>query len=452
MRRMAAPLSLFVAALMGGCTCGAKRPSAAERGDAARATASASAVALERGDEGGAAPSTLAVFSAPLAAARVGGMGVVAGLVAAEGVVRVVARSGGRVAWMGDVLRGIHGTPDAELRMQRADDGVVLVWRGALGGEAGRTAVVLGPHGEARGEPFPVGAAWCATTEAIAWIEPQRGAAARVLARRWADAQASLVATVPADRDPGLLCGDHALTVLGDGDDDLTAMRLVPGEAARPSEAVILRQADFGGDEEREHHLYSVGDDLGLVRLAASGAVAWREVRRTGAPTPWRRLDHAIAADDDIVAIDGDAAGTLVVTTHETDESCPDVSATAASVRALRIDRSTGAEAVLDLAPADCERSPGPFWIAAAPGGAPAVAWVERRAGPPPRAAPIDAVVVRVLRPDGVRAGRVDVVADAVADGGCDDRGCMLAALARPPGGDGMGPAPIRVLGYAVER
>jgi len=452
MRSMAAPLPFLVAGLMSGCTCGAKRPSASE-GGASRATASASAVPLEHdGGGGGAALSTLAVFSAPIAAARVGGEDVVAGLVAAERVVRVVALSGGRVAWTTDAFRGVGWTPDADLRVQPADDGVVLVWRGAVGGKSGRTAVVLGPRGEARGEPFSIGTAWCATTGALAWIEPQRGGPARVLARRWADAQATPVATVPADRDPGLACGDRALTVLGDGDDDVTATRLTPGEVGKPSEAVILRQADFGGDEDREHHVYSVGDDLGLVRLSASGAVAWREVRSAGTPTPWRRLEHAIPADDDVVAVDGDAAETLIVTTHEADDDCPDVAATAASVRALRIDRTTSAESVFDLAPADCDRSPGPFWIAAVPGAGATVAWVERRAKLPPRAAPIDAVVFRVLRPDGARAGRVDVIADAVADGGCDARGCMLAALVRPPGGDGMQPAPIRVLGYAVDR
>lgn len=451
MRSMAAPLPFLVAGLMGGCTCGAKRPSA-PGGDAFRATASASAVSVERGDGGGAAHSTLAVFSAPIAAARVGVEDVVAGLVAAEGIVRVVALSGGRVAWNADALHGVRWTPDADLRVQPADDGVVLVWRGAIDGKAGRTAVVLGARGEARGEPFSIGTAWCATSGAIAWVDPRRAAPARVLARRWADAQASPVATVPPDRDPGLVCGDRVLTVLGDGDDDLTATRLTPGEAGKPSEAVILRQADFGGDEEREHHVYSVGDDLDLVRVGASGSVACREVRSAGTPAPWRRLEHAIAADDDVVAVDGDATETLIVTTHGTDQDCPDVSATATSVHALRIDRSTGAESVLELAPADCDRSPGPFWIAAAPGAAVATAWVERRAKLPPRAAPIDAVVFRVLRPDGVRAGRVDVVADAVADAGCDERGCMLAALVRPPGGDGMQPGPIRVLGYAVDR
>jgi hypothetical protein len=31
---------------------------------------------------------------------------------------------------------------------------------------------------------------------------------------------------------------------------------------------------------------------------------------------------------------------------------------------------------------------------------------------------------------------------------GCDDRGCAVAALVRPPGGDGMQPEAIMVLAY----
>jgi hypothetical protein len=307
--------------------------------------------------------------------------------------------------------------------------------------------VLLGPHGEVRGEPMEIGAALCTTAEGLAWIDPRATGPARVLARRWSEAAAREVVSVSADRDPALVCGDHAVLVLGDGDDDLTATSFVPGDAAGQPPRVVSRDGDFGADEEREHDAYAVGDDLGLAHVGASGAVALREMPRGGAPAPWRRLKQTISPEDDVVAVDGDADATLVVYTHDADDACPGIGSTAESVRALRVDRRTGAETVLDLAPADCDRSPGPFWIAPSPGG-PTVAWVERSAKAPAKAAAIVAVALRTLSGGAVKPRRIDVQADAVSDSGCDDAGCSIAALLRPPGGDGMQPEEIAVFSY----
>lgn len=444
MRRIA-PLLFVPTALAGGCTCGNKGSSPAP--PASVETAPPASAARPAASGARSAPLDASVFSAPIAGARVGHADVVAGLVAADGVIRVMGMAGGKPAWAVDALRGVSWAPDAEVRLRPAGDGVALVWRGPRGGKSGRALVLLGPRGEARGEPLDVGAALCTTGDGIAWIDPRATGPARVLARRWSEPAAREVVAVSADRDPALVCGDHAIVVLGDGDDDVTATSFVPGDAATQPPRVASRDADFGEDEEREHDAYAVGDDLGLVRVGASGAVAIREVPRGGAPGPWRKLKLTIPPDDDVVAVDGDADATLVVYTHDADDACPGIGSTAESVRALRVDRRTGAESALDLAPADCDRSPGPFWIAPSPGG-PTVAWVERAAKASAKTAAIAAVALRTLAGGAVKPRRIDLQADAVADSGCDYAGCSVAALLRPTDADGMQPESIAVFTY----
>jgi hypothetical protein len=394
----------------------------------------------------GAAPLDLSVFSAPIAAARLEHTDFVAGLVVADQVVRVVAMADGKPTWAANALTGVHWAPDAELHMRPAGEGVALVWREPQANRVVRKLVLLGPHGELRGEPVEIGASFCTTADGAAWIDPRPTGAARVLARRWSDPTAREVIAVSSDRDPALVCGDHAVFVLGDGDDDLTAASFVPGEAAE-APRTISRDSDFGDDDEREHDAYAVGDDLVFVRLGDSGAVALRDVPRGRALGPWRKLKQTIPSDDDVVAVDGDADATLVVFTHDADEACPGIGSTSESVRVLRADRKAGTEAVLDLAPPDCAHSLGPFWIARSPKAA-TVAWVDRATALGSKAPAVAGVALRTLAPGGTVARRVDAIADAVSDGGCDDRGCSFAALMRPTGGDGMQPETIAVLPY----
>lgn len=387
-----------------------------------------------------------AVFSAPIAASRAHHQLVVAGLVAAQGVVRVMALTAGQPAWSVDALRGVAWAPDAELKLQPAADGVALVWRGLLGGKTGATLVVLGPHGEPRGEPVAVGAGSCTTAEGVAWIEPRGGGAIHARARRWDEAEAHDVSTLSPDRAPTLLCGDHDAYVLGEGDDNLRATAFSPAEGvARPS-VVAIRDRDFGDDEEREHEAFTVGDDLGIVRVGGGGALSMRDLS-SGHASPWRRLKRALSEDDDVVAVDGDATSTIVVFTRDATDACGGRESGAQTVRALRIDRQTGDEALLPLASADCDSTPGPFWIANAPGVS-VVAWSRRRARPASTAAPIDSLVYRVLQADRAREGHVDVEADALSDAGCDETGCSAAALIRGPDNDGGRPESIVALAY----
>jgi hypothetical protein len=435
------PLPCLVPPLLGSCTCGAKHAPSSTR-----AVPSAVGVASTGADAAARWTSDSAEFSAPIGGARIGHVSVVAGLVAAEGIVRVAGLADGRAMWTADALHGVAWAPDAELRLQPAADGVAVLWRGLRDGKTIRTLALLGPHGEPRGAPTEVGAMCCVTADGLAWIGPHASGPTRVRARRWSEPDARDVVVLPPNRDPSLVCGDHVVVVLGDGDDDLTASTLVPGDAVAGPPIVVLRDTDFG-DEEREHQAYSIGDDLGLVRVGASGALAMREVPRGGAPGPWHRLKHGLSDDDDMVTLDGDAAASLLVVTHDADNHCAGVGSTSESVRAIRVDRKTGEESLFDLAPADCDRSRGPFWIATAPDG-PVVAWVERRTALPPKAPPIAGMAFRVLGADGVRRGLLEQPADALVEGGCDERGCSAVALVREPGSDGMQPAPIRVFGY----
>jgi hypothetical protein len=345
--------------------------------------------------------------------------------------------------WTTDALADVVWTPDAELRLDPAGDGVALVWRGNVGGKAAHTVVVLGPHGERRGDPMAVGGSSCATGAGLAWVEAAAHGPAHARARAWAEATAHDVAVVAPDRAASVLCGESDVFLLGDGDDDLTTTTFSPAEHQAPPPTVVIRDSDFGDDEERDHHVFTAGDTLGIVRVSSSGAVALRQVSRGGV-SPWRRLKHKIGADDDVVAADGDGAETTVVFTHDIDDGC-EGGATAERVRMLRTEGATGLDAVTDLARADCGSVRGPFWVAGPLAGS-FVAWIERSPGAVAGSAPIDAIAfggAAGARP----TGRVDVAADAVVQGACDVD-CWAAALVRTADADGAQPAAIALRSY----
>ena len=449
MLRLPGPMSLLVGCVAlvasSGCSRGSTRAVASEIAEAAATPAAGSAMAAAVPPQ-----TSPAVFSAPIAASRAHHQLVVAGLVAAEGVVRVMGLTAGQPAWSVDALHGVAWVADAELRLQPAADGVALVWRGILGGKAGATLVVLGPHGEPRGEPVPVGAGSCTTAEGVAWLDPHGSGPVHVRSRPWSESAARDVLTLPSDREPTLLCGEHDAFVLAEGDDDLTATAFSPAEGVARPTVVAIRARDFGDDDEREHEGFTVRDDLHIVRVGGAGGISLREVAH-GHASPWRRLKRSLSEDDDVVAVDGDDASTVIVFTREAADACPGVvpgsESGAQTVRAVRVDRKTGEEVTVSLASADCDGSPGSFWVAGAPG-APVVAWSRRRSRPVPNAAPIDGLAYRVLQPDRPREGRLPVDADALVDAGCDDTGCFVAALVRGPDNDGGRPEPIRALAY----
>jgi hypothetical protein len=437
--QLAAPIACIAPALLCGCKGSRTNrapPPALSNTDAK--AASPEGVGVRR-------TSDAEVFSAPIAAARIGDLDVVAGLVAAEGTVRLVGLAESGQLWSADALHGVGWAPDAELRLQATVGGISVFWRGLRDGKATRALALLGPRGEPRGQPIEVGPAFCATADGAAWVAPHTTGPTRIRARRWAESEWSEVLSVPSERDASLVCGDRNVIVLEEGEDDLSATAFTPGDTTAEPPAVVMRDNDFH-DDEHEHDAYSIGDDLGLVRVAASGAVAIREASHGRSPGAWRNLEHPLSGDDDVVAVDGNASATFIVVTRGVESACPDSRSTSESVRVLRVDRQTGRDSIEDIAAPDCERLRGPFWIGQAPAGA-VVAWVERLTAAAPKSPAISGVGLRVLT-DGVRAGRIEQQADAFANGGCDERRCSAAALVREPGTDGMRPAPIRVFGY----
>jgi hypothetical protein len=137
----------------GGCTCSRPKatPASIVEGGPAEAgppTASSDAAGVPTV----ASPS---VFSAPIGATRFSGGDAVAGLVAKDGVLRAMGLLDGQVRFTTDVLSPVAWSADAELKLQRAGDGLALLWRGLYQGKNGRTVVPSGPTGSRAASHFP---------------------------------------------------------------------------------------------------------------------------------------------------------------------------------------------------------------------------------------------------------------------------------------------------------
>ncbi len=444
-------MPLLALALAGGCRSRAKPAPTTPGVEAAAPSAAAVAPELQ---PLAATWRTDPVFSAPIAATRTVHSSVVAGLVAAQHLIRLVGFRAGLPSWTTDVIAGAKWSAGAELGLQRATDGVSVVWRDGLGAAGAGTLALVGPHGELRGPPVEIGAATCTTADGLAWTEPRAvppGPAhpVRVLARAWGEPAPHEILTLSPDRSPTLVCGTRSVFVLADGDDDLTVDVFVPGSASARRPTLVMRDTEFA-DEEREHEAFTVVDELEIVRVGVAGGVATRTVSGDRDPTPWRKLKHVLSEDDDLVVIDGQPRRSLLVFTRDTDTACPIPESGGQRVRAFDVDRAGGVDRLIELAAPDCQGQRGPFWI---PAGLPddrnpVVAWVERGAKAGDTVPPISGLAYRVVAPDGVRAGRIPLAADALVDGDCDETGCFAAALAREPGSDGMTPGPIAVVPY----
>lgn len=391
--------------------------------------------------------SSAPIFSAPIAALRVRDATVVAGLVAAAGIVRVTALNDDGSSWTSDALSGVAWSPDAEVQLEHARDGLALVWRGGKGEKRAGRLVLLGPDGTLRGVAREVAAQWCTTGERVAWIAPNSRGPIHVLSRTWSDDTPREAVLDTSDKTAALVCGDHDVFVLGESDDGLTSTTFDPDTGVPSAPTVVIRDSDLGGDEV-EHRVYVSGDTLEIVRIASSGSIAARDVRRVGSPSPWRKLKYALSPDDDVVAVDGDENTMVVVFTRPAEGTCPAMASTAERVEALWVDRTAAVETLFELAPADCQRTFGPFWTAQPTRRPPMIAWVERPIDPAPGAPSIAAVAYRTTLAEGVRTGRLEVAADAIADAGCDETECFVAALVRGPDGDATKPLSIAVLGY----
>lgn len=439
-------LSLIFALTAGGgqaCTCakGSSATDAAVASEDGGAAATPAAAPPLAGPAGG--------LSAPIAAAHGDdGEVVVAGLDVPAGAIRVQRiNAKDEVIHDKTVLPGVRWSSESELKLVPAAAGVAVVWRGLRDGKLVRQLLVLGRDLAAKGDAVDVPAASCATHDAF-WFSDGK----TVGMRPWVGAPSR--GELPKDKDPALLCGKHRAFAFLDEDDGTSVMMLGAdaGAASKPSALSLLKESDFGADEQRERAEFTVDDDVGVVRLAVSGTLTLREVK-AGTPAPMRKLKTLVPREDDVVAVDASPKTIAVIFTEEIEGGCSkggDGTASGASVRvnALRVDRTTFEESVVELAPGICGREVGPFFTAAV-GDAISVSWVERvpLAGKP--RAPISALVHRAVGSGPLGAlARDEQPADALVDAGCDASRCYAVALARRAGMDAMVPGLARVIRY----
>ncbi len=452
---------------MSGCTCSRTSDGgagAASSGDAG-AVSSTSGEASAPVTVGGSDPR----YSAPIAAVRTSAGDIfVAGLVVSANSIELTRLTGApvdggrdrQVLWTRPVLSAVKWAADAELSLHALGPGLAVSWEGLRAGKAGRFVQLVTVDGEPHGEPFAIGGSACTTKSELAWPEPDaRGM--RILARGW-DGVAHEVGRLSADREPTLACGTTKIFATGEGDDDVTLV--LPGNASHGGEAGrtvrLIAAGDFPAkDEERAHELYTWGDELGVLRVGASGGLARRDVNE--AMSPWSVSARPLAEDDDVEAVDADAHATYVVWTHDEDDGCGDSGASASSVHVRVLPRAAAgldvAETDVTLAPTDCARDVGPFWTAQLGDsngdgnatGDVVIAWAERASRIDKTSPPITALSYRRMRGTQiVEQGKVDAQADAVESAGCDANHCYAAALHRVAGTDVMAPEAARILQY----
>jgi hypothetical protein len=448
MRRVSFLAMGFAAAL---AACSRHAPSSALAGDAGSSGVSAASAAAPVGAAGNGGDG--AIFSAPIAGARVGGGDVIGGglVVASRAIVAERIDGRGRPAWTRTLFPNATWSSDAELHAWPIAGGAAFVWRGPVSGKSAHLAVVVSAaDGKLVGEPFAVGSLVCATDDGLAWGDDD-ASGSRVHLRTFHGGDASPKDEVgpPIQGDYSLVCGAGRAYAIVEGDESTptTISAIGVGDAGAPNapaSRVTIPPLSLGRDEERDLFPWAEGDQLGLVRISNGGAVQPADVR--GASISLLAADKLrVPPEDDVVAVDADARQVVLLTTHDESDACPDGRG-GASVRALRVSRQGGPSTTLKVAPSACGADVGPFWSNVL-GKSVVVGWAERAPQPEKKAAPVTGLAFRVLD-EGTTTGRVVCAADAIADAECDDARCYALALVRPPGGDGMKPEALQILTY----
>lgn len=407
-------------------------------------------------------------LSAPIAAARVDGGVVVAGLDVPSHAVRV--------QWLGDgdvpvrqrlVFEGVAWTADAELKLLAVADGVAVVWRGKRGDRAVRQVLVLDRDLRTRVDALDVPVGVCATRDALWFTDGQS------VSTMGGRPSPEVVMKLDAEG-LELSCGDHRAFAVADRDDDTVLWVLsdpkkgdaaaptgdasskgdaspkgtAPKAEAAPKPSVALRGSDLGGSEQRDRAVFTNGDDVGIVRIAESGAVAVRE-SRDGKLGAVHKLARTFRQDDDVIGIDATARAFFVFFARESGADCTSEGGAVArtSVFALRVDRTTFAEDVFELTPGTCGLEIGPFFTGNVGDGV-VLSWAERASSTNKSEPPIAALSYRRVPASGTPAPPQRIVspADALVDGGCASGTCFVVALGRKPGDNGMQPGTARVL------
>lgn len=425
-----------IAGSAGGCRCG-------RDGEGGGASSSNEPTVVETKAPASDGGTGAALFSAPIAAAHTaGGEVLVAALdVPAKTIQLLRIGPSDEVRAQSKVFEDVKWSSDADLKvMTGGDKGAAVTWRGLRGGRTGRALVTVGADLVRKETPVEVSGPSCATRDTI-WFTDGR----RAHGKAWAGPATDV--ELPKDKEASLVCGATRAWAFLEEDDGTSVLPLGGSDGRRQPPISLLREVEFGDDEQRERSEYTIGDDLGVVRLASSGALVIREVK-DGGVGPLKKARAKIPHDDDVVAVDASSKAVVVVYTQDASSVCPEGQAST-KVSAVRIDRVSGEESTVDLSTGMCGREVGPFFTGAVSDGV-SIAWVERvpAAGEPK--APIVALAHAFVPPNGgvQSAKRIDVAADALVDAGCDSERCYAAALERKAGTDGMVPGPIKVLRY----
>lgn len=452
-RAIPAATMVLLGSTFGACRCSKSAPPEDDGGALASASEEAGS---------GAAAGASGGLSAPIAATVLDdGQVLVAGLDVPLASIRLQKISAkDAVVEERTVLEGVGWSSDADLRLASAGPGAMLTWRGKRAGKLVKQLTFLGPDLAPKGDAVDVSVGSCATRDGL-WSTDGK----RIDGRSWAGE--STHANLPQEEDPELVCGQHRAFAMVDGEEGTSLWFL--GSAMPDGGAVtarggkstpvpltgplpLLRESDYGDDEQRERGSFTVGDDLGVVRLSVAGALTLREVRDGQAQAP-RSLTHKIGKDDDLVAVDASRLALTIVYTSDGGESCRSDGGAVRSkpkVMALRVDRATFEEHVFELSPGECGREVGPFFTGAL-GDAVSVAWVERVPVLGKSSAPIAGLAHRKVPGQGTIIEplvRLVEPADALVDAGCDGSRCYAVALARQPHADNMVPGWAKVIRF----
>ena len=338
----------------------------------------------------------------------------------------------GVLQWASDAITSLGFSTDAHVDVVASSHGATVVWRGIREGKRTRVARYVSDAGAAAGDVFAIGSSACVTGDTLYAIGGKGGSS--VVARRLPDGAEKSLVTIPDGHDPVLVCSDAKRAfVVDDGEDDI-GVRILDGEKASSRKLLLSPDDD---DEPREHDDFSSGDVLGDLLLAENGSLTLRQLGESVGPR--RKLDHVIASDEDLMAVDGNASHVVAVVTREAGARCDGDLGT--DVLAIDVPLPDGKENVIDVAKGDCGRDLGPYW-ALPTSDAMYVAWNVRgpRSG---NRAPVEALAWSKL---GAAPTEVKLSAEDVVFAGCTKTHCAFAALARPENTDGMTPGEARVI------
>ena len=364
----------------------------------------------------------------------------VAGFVAARGAANLSRFDDkGRLTWTIDAIDALSFSTDAHIDVVGTSSGAVVVWRGLRQGKRARVMRYVDGTGKPAATPSTIGSNACAVGDSVFSIGTGKNAGA-VVERHVVDGSEQTITTISEGRDPALVCSEGKRAFLVDQGEDDIVMRPIEGGKAH-SRVAILGPDDLGDDEIREKEDFSFTaagtDAFGQLILAESGHLS---LRQYGPALGARRmLDHVVASDEDLMAVDGSETHTAIILSREASARCDGDLGT--DVVTLDLPAGPGKETLAIAAQGECGRDLGPYWVAPATD-AIYVAWSVRGARTGAKA-PVEALAWSKLG-DPIKS--IPLSAEDVVFAGCFGTHCSFAALTRPAGTDGMIPGAAQIL------